>query len=378
MRIEANTKTFADAVKEAAIFSGQGKLIQIFDNILIETRGGDGIVLSCTNAIAGIRRFLKVDVLEEGATTVPAGRLSKWLNGQSAEQIKMEKKPDDGRATIRAGRSRSTMLTIPTGEFPPFPDPDSLQLIFEVDTDDFRAGLKRVVHAASTETYRESLAGVHLFTLRDHLVLEAADGYRLSRTKVNGKVMLSNRNTIVPIEVVRKLMSVASLHSGITKMSLSENHICLEFSDGTIVMASVLSGAYPDVDQLITEKFKITALVVVDDLLASLRRAELFSEMAKIRFGIVDDAPIDDLGEIEITSQGQETGSGTESFDCTVIGKDGLTFGVSSKFLVDVCKSVNVQEIAFGLNGELDPIHIFDGSPEDADTLHIIMPMRFD
>jgi len=52
----------------------------------------------------------------------------------------------------------------------------------------------------------------------------------------------------------------------------------------------------------------------------------------------------------------------------------GLTFGVNSRFLFEVLKSIDAEDVMLELSGELDPFVVRPVGRDD--YLHILMPLR--
>ena len=159
--------------------------IPILSNVLIRAEG-DAVAVTTDNLDMRITSLVPAAVAAPGATTLPAKILHDIVRALPADAKLTVDAPAGERATLRHGRSRQTLATLPAEDFPDW-GVSSFSRSFEVTGSVLARQLARCLIAVSTEETRYYLNGV-LFHAHEQgddgpeLRLVATDGHRLVRS----------------------------------------------------------------------------------------------------------------------------------------------------------------------------------------------------
>ena len=133
--------------------------IPILANVMVEANAS-GVTLTATDMDISIVDSAEATAATSGATTAPAHTLYDIVRKlPDGAQIELDAGGDNDRLTLSAGRSRFTLATLPTADFPTMSAGD-LPHTFSVPADDLRALVDRTRFAISTEETRYYLNGI--------------------------------------------------------------------------------------------------------------------------------------------------------------------------------------------------------------------------
>lgn len=157
--------------------------IPILSNVLIEASSGGAVKVMATDLdLQVIETMSAASVDSPGAITVSAHLLFDIARKlPDGSQVSLE--TADNRMTVKAGRSRFSLPTLPRDDFPVIVEGD-LPTSFEIPARTLAELIDRTRFAISTEETRYYLNGIFLHVSdEDRPVLKAAatDGHRLAR-----------------------------------------------------------------------------------------------------------------------------------------------------------------------------------------------------
>src|ERR1700757_986102 len=135
--------------------------IPILSNVLLEA-GSNSLGLTATDMDLTIIERVPVSVGSNGAATVPAHTLYDIVRKlPEGAQVEIDGGGEGGQATVRAGRSKFSLPTLPREDFPATAGGD-LPHRFVVPAKDLRGLIDRSRFAISTEETRYYLNGIYL------------------------------------------------------------------------------------------------------------------------------------------------------------------------------------------------------------------------
>ena len=135
--------------------------IPILSNVLLEA-SGNALGLTATDMDLTIVERVPVSVGSNGAATVPAHTLYDIVRKlPEGAQVELDGNGEGGQATVRAGRSKFNLPTLPREDFPATSGGD-LPHRFQLLAKDLRSLIDRSRFAISTEETRYYLNGIYL------------------------------------------------------------------------------------------------------------------------------------------------------------------------------------------------------------------------
>lgn len=328
--------------------------IPILGNVLLSADNGQFSARATDLDIEVATSTPVLDALP-GSTTVNAKLLAD-IAKKAVSDVSLEL--DGDTLTVKFGRSRFKLQTLPVDDFPSFAA-GGFDVEFDVDLANLVAPTQ---FAISTEETRFYLNGVYLHATEAGTVAVATDGHRLSRH--TGPFLASFDGVILP----RKLVSI--LPKGNVRVSLSATKVRIHTSNGadgdTTITSKLIDGTFPDYQRVIpTQNDKI----VLVDRKALATAVERVSTVATERGRAVklEVAP----GQIALSVRGDA--EATDAVEADYSGEP-IEIGFNALYLQELLANLSGDTVRIALNDGGSPT-LFS-SPDDDTLLAVLMPMR--
>src|SRR5215467_7596285 len=134
--------------------------IPILSNVLIEARGG-ALHLTATDMDLTIVETTAAKIADPGSTTAPAHTLYDIVRKlPDGSEVGFDTSGDGSQITLKAGRSRFALSTLPKEDFPAMGSGE-MATRFELSAGDLRRLIDRTRFAISTEETRYYLNGIY-------------------------------------------------------------------------------------------------------------------------------------------------------------------------------------------------------------------------
>jgi DNA polymerase III subunit beta len=345
--------------------------IPILANVLIRAEKA-ALNLKATDLDLEVIESLSAEVAPAGATTVPAHMFYEIVRKlPEGSQVVLEGSGDRAMLTIRAGRSRFTLQTLPESDFPDLAAGDMTHK-FSLTASELKRMILKTQFAISTEETRYYLNGIYLHvagtgktaTLR----AVATDGHRLAQTELPVPAGASGMpGVIVPRKTVAEVQRLVEDSDAEVGIELSSAKI--RFTIGSVVLTSkLIDGTFPDYGRVIPAGNDKSLVVDKKDFEAAVDRVStVSSERGRaVKLSLA-------AGKLVLSVTNPDSGSATEELEVEYEA-DPIDIGFNSRYLLD---------IAAQLDGEVAVLKLADpGSPtliEDKDAngaLYVLMPMR--
>lgn len=349
--------------------------LPILSNILMQTDDGR-LKLSATNLEIGIRCWVKADVSDAGAITVPARLLGEFVHQLPPGTVTLDLNGRNQTMRLTADRHKAEIKGIDAADFPVLPAIDD-GVRFSVGTRVFKEMIQQVVIAAATDDARPVLTGVLLVADPDagRLTLAASDGFRLSvrdselDAPIDGRLQL-----IVPARALAELQRVASDDDETIDIAVppARNQVLFQLKDIDIV-SQLIEGNPPDYEKIIPTAAATRAVVNTKAFLGAARIASSFARDAAnvVRLAL---APGDEIGgSVTISAQSAEVGGNESEIEAAVDGEP-MEVAFNARYLLDVLGVVNCEQIVLEVASPSSP-GVFRPADQTPFT-HIIMPMH--
>jgi DNA polymerase-3 subunit beta len=348
--------------------------IPILSNVLIEA-SADGLVkIMATDLDLQVVESLDAASVEgAGAITVSAHLLFDIARKlPDGSQVSFE--TADNRMTVKAGRSRFQLPTLPRDDFPVIVEGD-LPTSFEIPAKLLAELIDRTRFAISTEETRYYLNGIFLHVSEeDKPVLKAAatDGHRLARFTIprpDGAEGMPD--VIVPRKAVaelRKLLEEALDGNVEIDLSPSKIRFTLGGEGGVVLTSKLIDGTFPDYSRVIpTGNDKLLKL----DPKSFYEGVDRVATIATERTRAVKMALDSDKVTLSVTSPDNGTAAEEVPADYR---SDAFEIGFNANYLKDILGQID---------GDTVELHLADaGAPtlirqdEKSPALYVLMPMR--
>jgi DNA polymerase-3 subunit beta len=345
--------------------------IPILSNVLIEAAGDGTVRIMATDLdLQVIETMSAVSVEGAGAITVSAHLLFDIARKlPDGSQVSLE--TADNRMTVKAGRSRFSLPTLPRDDFPVIVEGD-LPTSFELPAATLAQLIDRTRFAISTEETRYYLNGIFIHVSDEELKAAATDGHRLARftlPKPDGADGMPD--VIVPRKCVaelRKLLEEALDTNVEIDLSASKIRFTLGGENGVVLTSKLIDGTFPDYTRVIpTGNDKLLRL----DPRSFYEGVDRVATIATEKTRAVKMALEPDRVTLSVTSPDNGTAAEEVPADYK---SEGFEIGFNANYLKDILGQIE---------GDTVELHLADaGAPtlirqnEKSPALYVLMPMR--
>ena len=337
-------------------------------NVLAEAADGH-LRLSATNLELGITCRVAAEILEEGATTIPAHTFQDLVS-TLAERIELALNGQTQALSVRSANTKSTVKCLDAEEFPPMPVPDLAGGI-RVQAADFKTMIQQVAFAASADEARPVLTGVLFEARDDQLALAAADGFRLSRRTATLVAPVTQPvKALIPAKALVEASRV--LEGEITIVFPPTRGQVIFHTDDVEVVSQLIEGAYPDLAPIIPKTYQTRITLTTAALLKACKQTEIFAREGTHAAAL----QAEPAGSLTISGQSAETGAHQATLEAGVEGSGGAQVALNVGYLMQALGAVKTPNVALETNDETSPVVIRPVG--DDHLLQVLMPMTLD
>jgi len=364
MKFVIGKKELLELIGKLQNVVAQKATIPILANFLLEA-GNDELILSATDLTVGVRCYTGVKILEEGSTTLPARRFFQLIRELPQVQVEVSVSQDHI-AIINAGASHFRLHGMSPTEFPALPDLAGAKKI-EFPQEKLRDLLYRTAFAASREDNRYVLTGILCRLGNGRATFVGTDGKLLAKTMsiVDLDTDFSG-SYVLPIKAVEEVIRMLTEPKEMAKVYLMPDRVAIE-ADKTVLITKLLSGEYPQVEQVIPKSSEVNVSLHREELISLLRQVSLFTndENQSVRFTFTP-------GELTLTANAMDVGGGEVNMPVNYQG-DKLEIAFNPTYFLDILRHVkNEETVHLGLTDAFNPGVIAD----EGEGTFVIMPMR--
>jgi DNA polymerase-3 subunit beta len=303
---------------------------------------------------------------DEFALTVAAKKISDILRSLP-DKVVVTLEEADGRLTVKAGKSRFQLQTLPAADFPQLAVDTNLRATLKLAQGQLKALLSRVQFAMAHQDIRYYLNGLLLVTEGNLLKLVATDGHRLAFVSAELSSSFEKNEVILPRKTILELYKALSDNDDEVSIDIAGNQVRFSFGS-TVIHSKVVDGKFPDYNRVIPTGNDKLLLIDRQQLLAAMQRASILSN-EKFRGVRLVLTP----GMLKIICNNTEQEEAQEELEVNYEASP-LDVGFNIQYLLDVLTNMQVETLhfAFGEAGSSVLVSI----PDNEHFKYIVMPMR--
>lgn len=245
---------------------------------------------------------------------------------------------------------------------------------------DLKEMIQQVAFAASDDQARPVLTGVLVKVNDDQITMAAADGFRLSVRKATLSSPASKPiSALIPARAMTELARIASDGDQQVTMVLPPGRGQVVFRLRDIELVSqLIEGNFPDYEQIIPRRHETRVVLSTTAFSKAVKQAEILAREGSYtaRLNIRPGSELQP-GQVEVSSQSDETGFNQSVVDATIEGQP-LLIAFNVRFLREVLDVIPTQNVALETTRETSPglLRPVGGQADDGEYLHVIMPMH--
>ena len=339
--------------------------LPILSNVLIEKRG-EALTLLATDIEIQIKTTAAGNGGEDLAITVGARKLQDILRALP-EGAPVSLSLDDKRLTLKAGKSRFQLQTLPAADYPRLTVTEAEGLSFSIPQRAFKRQLALVQYAMAQQDIRYYLNGLLLVATGHELRMVATDGHRLAYASGAIDAEVPKTEVILPRKTVLELARQLADSDDPLEITIAGSQVVFRFGPIELI-SKLIDGKFPDYERVIPQHHPKLLNLDRAVLLASLQRAAILSneKFRGVRLVLSD-------GSLKLISSNAEQEEAQEELELDYTG-DTLDIGFNVTYLLDVLNNVSNETVEWRFN---------DGNSSALVTLpgnerfrYVVMPMR--
>jgi DNA polymerase-3 subunit beta len=340
--------------------------LPILANVLM-VLDGDRLALTGTDLeVELVGRVQLPAAGESGEVTVPARKLVDICKSLP-EGSNIEFTAQDSKVTVKSGRSRFTLATLPAREFPNVEDSMGTHQ-FTVKQGQLKRLIDRTGFAMAQQDVRYYLNGMLWEIKGKQMRVVATDGHRLALCTLPGKIEATDdTQVILPRKGVLELARLLLEDEADIAIVIGSNHIRATTNDFTFT-SKLVDGKFPDYQRVLPRSPDKIVLGSRLELRQAFTRAAILSneKYRGVRLKLTKNS-------LDIIANNPEQEEAEEAVPVDYQG-DSLEVGFNVSYLLDVLGVLSGEQVKLSLS---DPNSSALLEESDAgDSLYVVMPMR--
>lgn len=372
MKVHCGKEELMKGLQIVAPVASSKNTLPVLSNFLFQT-DSDKIKLSSTDLETSVECYIKGEIIEDGAITIPAKRFADIIKELPGEQEINIKTDDTNQIKIVSGKSKFNLMGISQKEYPVIPEVPGDNNI-EIKKETLISMIKKTIFAVSKDTQRYVLNGIYVIIENDKLKMVATDGRRLAYVEDTTIQTSIKKSAIVSFKAMTDILRLLTgdSSSAVIRLGITNNQMVLEMNNITF-LSTLIEGVFPNYEQVIPKGNELKVRLNVKNTLAAVKQMSLLAadktssdRSAAVRFCFNTDS-------LKISASTAGLGSG--EVDLEVIYKGELTeINFNPTFIKEVLQNINEEFAILEFKSALNPVQI---SPENSEKyLCVVMPMR--
>ncbi|HNP35785.1 MAG TPA: DNA polymerase III subunit beta [Woeseiaceae bacterium] len=336
----------------------------ILSNVLLVARNGE-LSVTATDLEVELVARAEVDVESGGEITVSGRKLldiCKALPEAAVVQLVVSGE----KMSIRSGRSKFSLTTLPAAEFPTVDDIKAGQTI-TVGQDVLATLIEKTHFSMAQQDVRYYLNGMLLEVRGQHLKAVATDGHRLALCQATlAGEKLKEQQVIVPRKGVLELQRLLG-GDGDVGIELGENHVRVALG-GIRFTSKLIDGRFPEYERVIPQESSNELRADKELFRSALQRTAILSNEKYRGIRLI----IRDSGVV-LQAHNPEQEEAEEEVEVQYSGDD-IEIGFNVNYLLDAMGAVDGDEVTLSVVDSNSSCLVRE--PGNDDRKFVVMPMR--
>jgi DNA polymerase III subunit beta len=339
--------------------------LPILANVLLEQKDGR-LYVTATDLEMQITAYGEFAGKQDQSITVGARKLQDLLRALPEDAV-LNVDTAAGKMTVRAGRSRFNLQTLPAADYPRIGLAQEQLQTISLPQRDFRGLLKLAEFAMAQQDIRYYLNGMLLVIDKGSLQAVATDGHRLSYASLVVAGDYARQEVILPRKTVLELGKLLEDSEAEVTIDILANQVRFRFSNIELV-SKVVDGKFPDYNRVIPSGHSKHLDLSRTELLQALQRAAILSneKFRGVRLVLGSD-------QLKIICTNSEQEEAEEELEVGYKG-EALDIGFNITYLLDVLHNLAADQVVLAL-GDANSSALIT-MRERNDYKYVVMPMR--
>lgn len=364
MKLSADRETILQPLQAVIGVVERRQTMPILANVLLIARSGR-LSVTATDLEVELVASAEVNIQQPGEITVPGRKLLDICRALP-EKVSVTVTVDSEKVTVRGGRSRFTLSSLPASDFPTVEEIHAQQAL-GIAQAELRRLLDQTHFSMAQQDVRYYLNGMLLETEGSTLRAVATDGHRLALCELtlesNAKAA---QQVIVPRKGVLELQRILG-NEGTVELSIGTNHVRAQIGDIRFT-SKLIDGRFPEYSRVIPAAPTHTLKADRESFRQALQRTAILSneKYRGIRLSVKTNA-------VTLQAHNPEQEEAEEEIEVSYTGEE-LDVGFNVNYLLDALGAVEGAEVELGLTDANSSCLI--RTPGVTTCKYVVMPMR--
>ena len=363
MHITLETELLRNKLELVGRVSTKHVTLNVLQCVLLSVKDST-LTVKATNLEIGIEATLNAKVEEEGDVAIPATALIQTISLITQKEVTL--RVEENTLVVEGNGSETQIKTISHDEFPSIPHIKGDGQ--KINNSLFALGIKTAAFAASPSSIKPELGSVYVYQKKEHsLTFVATDSFRLMEKTVPQKGVVLDTSILIPHKNAIELARICDLQTTDPVARVNENQFSLAFEDGVYVTSRLISGSFPDYEQIIPKEYVTHTTLLKNDLAHSFKKTGIFlNKFFQVSFHVTKDS-------LTVHSNSGELGTTTESIKAQTEGED-LTLNFNQRYINEPLTHISDDSIVLHFAGIGRPMVI--NGVNDTTMRYLVMPMN--
>ena len=364
MKLECSIQKIKLAISRVEKITGKNLTLPVLDSILFIS-SGKSLKLRATNLSLGVEIEISAKIIKEGSVLIKGDILSNIFNNLYQDGV-IQLENINNNLSLKTKDINILLKCQPFEDFPTIPNISGDS--FKLPTKKFIDGIKSVYYSSSISDIKPEISSVFIYPEEDNLFFVATDSFRLAEKKIKIKEIHDFDGILIPFKNIPEIIKIFNDSNEDLNICLNKNLISISTSD-IYLTSRVIDGNFPDYKQIIPKGATTEVVVLKQDLLNSLKIANIFSDkLNQINFKIKSKEK-----SFEISSQNSDIGENKIQINGAISGVD-VEMGFNYKYFLDCFQSINQDSMVLSFDQANKPLTI--KGVGDNTFIYLIMPMN--
>ena len=332
-----------------------------------------GLTLTASDNDITIQSFIPIEkdnmiIEKEGSIIIQGKYILDIVRKLPEEYINIEV-IDELKILICSANSEFNLNGINQKEYPNISLENSKNLV-KIKSNDFKTLVNQTAFATSNDESRPILTGINVKVVGDILECSATDSYRLAKKEIKlSTSSVESYNIIIPGKNIIEFSRIMDDSDSELEIHIFNNKVLFK-QENLLFQSRLISGNYPNVDNLIPSDSFLKIKANLSDLYDVIDRASILTsdkEKNIVTLSTKDNTLI-------VKSVSAEIGRVEEKMIISKDTDEEIKISFSAKYMMDALKSFDGDTVEFSFVGEVKPIIIKDIS--DTNLIQLVLPIR--
>ncbi len=363
MKFSAERESLLTALQSVIGVVERRQTMPILANLLLSAEQGR-LSITATDLEVELVASAEIKSSADGRLTVP-GRKLLDICRSLPEGLTLTFSHENDKVTVKAGKSRFVLATLPAADFPVI-DELAQQQSLQLAQADLRRLLDKTHFSMAQQDVRYYLNGMLLETDGKMLRTVATDGHRLALCEMDLPSTAGVQQVIVPRKGVLELQRLLGT-DGEVKITIGSNHIRAQIGDVRFT-SKLIDGRFPEYSRVIPAAPPKAVVADREMLRSALQRTAILAneKYRGIRLALKKNS-------MTLQAHNPEQEEAEEQVEVSYKG-DELEVGFNVGYLLEALAAVDGSEVEIGVTDGNSSCLV--RAPGATSARYVVMPMR--